>query len=201
MNSLTKKIIAITLSLFIAYLIYYGSFLPFRKAQKYIKTRETQVNSLDQFNALYDGLLNYPSPAGQDEIVSAYLEILSILIDREASNKNFNEQLVRHLVGKAEEWAGPIIEKGAGFSFSKIIFNFANVYRSATIVLQDEEYYKKAIRFYALGLEYSPDRTIFLYNLFDMYRFGGDKENARKIGERIMKVYKDEKVGQILQDL
>ena len=32
-----------------------------------------------------------------------------------------------------------------------------------------------------------------------MYRFGGDKENARKIGERIMKVYKDKKVRQILQ--
>lgn len=201
MNSLTRQIISIGLSLFVVYLMYFGSFLPIRKSQKYIDARQTPITSLKQFNALYDGLLSYESPVGQDEVVGYYLQMLTEIIAQEKGKENPNETLIRHLVGKAEEWGGPIIERGVGFSFSQLTFNMANIYREAMLAVRDETYYQKGTELYRLGLEYSPDRQIFLYNLFDMYRFRGDNENARKIGEKIVEVYKDERVKQILQDL
>ena len=201
MNSLSRQIISISLSLFIAYIMYLGSFLPIRKSQKYIEARQTQIISLKQFDALYDGVLSYKSPVGQDEVVSYYLEMLIEIIAEERRKESSNEALIRHLVGKAEEWGVPIIERGAGFIFSRLIFNMANIYQEAMLAVREEMYYQKGVEFYRLGLEYSPDRQIFLYNLFDMYRFRDDNENARKIGERIVEVYKNERVKQILQSL
>ena len=120
---------------------------------------------------------------------------------QEKRKEGLNEALIRHLVGKAEEWGGPIIKRGVGFNFSQFIFNMANIYQEAMLAVRDETYYQKGVELYRLGLRYSPDRPIFLYSLFDMYRFRGDNENARKIGERIFEVYKDERVRQTLQSL
>ncbi len=196
-----KQAISVILAVFMAYVMYFGSFLPIRKSQKYIEARQTPITSLKQFNTLYDGVLSYKSPVGQDEVVSYYLEMLTEIIAQEKRNESPNEALIRHLVGKAEEWTAPIIERGAGFIFSRLIFNMANIYREAMLAVGEETYYQKGVELYRLGLKYSPDRQIFLYNLFDMYRFRDDKENARKIGERIMEVYNDERVKQILQSL
>lgn len=160
-----------------------------------------RVASLNQFIEVYDGVLGYPSPTGQEEIVANYLELIATLINQEGNKENANKKIAQVLVAKAEEWVLPIIERRVGFSYSQLIFGMANVYRSATIVLQDRVYYDKAVAMYTLGLEFSPDRQIFLYNLFDMYRFGGDNRNARSIGERIVEVYRDERVAQILQTL
>lgn len=198
MSNIFKQTTAIILTAFIAYVMYVGSLLPLQKSQAYIRARQTKVTTLDQFDKLYNGVLEYSSPVGQDEIVSNYLDMLSNIIGQEKNKEKPNETLIRHLVGEAEKWTDPIIERGAGFSFSQIIFNFASVYRDATMALKDENYYKKAVELYNLGLQYSPDRQIFLYSLFDMYRFRGDAENAKRIGERILKVYKDDRVQQIL---
>src|SRR3989344_2715302 len=196
-----KQVIVVVAAGFIVYILYFGSFLPIRKSQKYIKARQTQIISLAQFDALYDGVLSYTSPVGQDEIVSNYVSMLTEIIAEERRKESPNETLIRHLVGKAEEWGRPIIKRGVGFNFSQFIFNMASVYQEAMLALPDEAYYQKGVELYRLGLTYSPDRQLFLYSLFDMYRLRGDNENARKIGERIFEVYKDERVKQMLQSL
>ena len=196
-----KQVIVVVAAGFIVYILYFGSFLPIRKSQKYIRARQTQITSLAQFDALYDGVLSYASPVGQDEIVSNYVSMLTEIIAEEKRKESPNETLIRHLVGKAEEWGEPIIERGVGFNFSQFIFNMANIYQGTMIAVPDRTYYQKGVELYRLGLEYSPDRQLFLYSLFDMYRFRGDNENARKIGERIVEVYKDERVKQVVQSL
>lgn len=201
MSPLFTKTTAIILVAFMVGVMYFGSFLPLRKSQKYIEARQTQVTTLEQFNNLYDGVLGYSSPVGQDEIVANYLEIISNTINQEQKAAKPNTEIVRSLVTRAEKWALPIVNRRAGFGFSQTLFSLGSVYRSATIVLQEEVYYKKAIEMYRLGLEFSPDRQIFLYSLFDMYRFGKDNENARRVGERILEVYKDDNIKQILKDL
>ena len=196
-----KQVIVVVAAGFIVYILYFGSFLPIRKSQKYIRARQTQITSLAQFDALYDGVLSYTSPVGQDEIVSNYVSMLTEIIAEEKRKESPNETLIRHLVGKAEEWGEPIIERGVGFNFSQFIFNMANIYQEAMFAVPDRTYYQKGVELYRLGLKYSPDRQLFLYSLFDMYRFRGDNENARKIGERIVEVYKDERVKQVVQSL
>lgn len=201
MNSLTRQTIAITLTMFILAVGIYGTYLPIRKSQLYIGARKTEVKTLVDFNKLYDSVLNYKSPVGQEEVVANYLEIIFEIINQEQRKENPNKDVVTSLVGKAEEWALPIIEKRSGFGFSQILFSMGNVYRSATILLQEEAFYNKAIKMYELGMEFSPDRQIFVYSLFDMYHFANDKANAKRIGERIVRVYQDARIEQILQSL
>jgi len=201
MNQLSRQVIAVAITGLLVWALYFGSWLPLRKSQQYIQTRQTEIKSLEQFNSVYDVVLGYQSPVGQEEVVANYLELIASIIDEESKRENPNKEVIHALVGKAEEWALPIVERRVGFSYSQILFSFGGVYRSATIVLQDQTYYQKAVDMYKLGLEFSPDRQVFLYSLFDTYRFGGDKENARKIGERIVEVYKDGGVAQILQNL
>lgn len=186
---------------FMVYAMYFGVYLPVRKSRLYIAARQTQINSFKDFDEVYGKALSYASPVGQDEIVSGYLEILAEIIQGEALKEQPNKQIIEKLIAKAEEWANPIVGKGAGFGFSQILFRFGNVYQVAAIVLKDDNYYQKAVQLYSLGLRYSPDRQIFLYSLFDMYRFRGDNENAKRVGERIVEVYNDEGVAQSLQAL
>ncbi|MBI2035478.1 MAG: tetratricopeptide repeat protein [Candidatus Liptonbacteria bacterium] len=201
MSPLLKKIISITSAVFLAWLLYYGSFLPLRKAQKYIEARQTQVSSLPQFNAVYDGILGYRSPVGQEELVSNYMGILSEIIVQEKNKPQPNVALVDQLVQKAEEWGRPIIDRGTGFSYSQVIFSFGSVYQQAFMATRNFSYYEKAIQLYEFGLKQSPDRQVFLYSLFDIYRFAGNIEEARRIGIRIVEVYNDGGVNQIKNEL
>lgn len=201
MKFLHRQIISIVLVLFFLYAMYSGVYLPFRKSQIYIAARQTQINSFKDFDEVYGKALSYESPVGQDEIVSSYLEILAEIIQGETLKEQPNKQIIEKLIVKAEEWANPIVDKGAGFGFSQILFRFGNVYQMAAIALKDDNYYQKSVQLYNLGLQYSPDRQIFLYSLFDMYRFRGDNENAKKVGERIVGVYNDEGVAQSIQSL
>src|SRR3989344_5030574 len=155
-----KQVIAVVAAGFIVYILYFGSFLPIRKSQKYIKARQTQIISLAQFDALYDGVLSYTSPVGQDEIVSNYVSMLTEIIAEKKRKESPNETLIRHLVGKAEERGEPIIERGVGFNFSQFIFNMANIYQGTMIAVPDRTYYQKGVELYRLGLKYSPDRQL-----------------------------------------
>ncbi|MDP1689424.1 MAG: hypothetical protein Q8L47_04860 [bacterium] len=201
MNTLLRQILSIILIVFLFWVMFYGSFLPLVKSQQFIKARQTQVNTLVDFDKLYGGVLGFPSPVGQDEITSNYLEMIGNIIGQEKGKTQPNEAIIRPLVASSTMWAEPIIKRGAAFSFSQIIFNYANVYRDAAIALKDKAYYEKAVELYRFGLKQSPDRQIFLYSLFDLYNMTGDKENARIIGDRIVKVYKDDRVIEILKSI
>lgn len=201
MNSTLRQIIASICIIIIAWLLYYGSFAPLSKAQQYIKIRQTQINSLAQFDKIYGGVLGYSSPVGQDEIVSNYLEVISQAVSQEKGKEKPNEGLIRALVASSSMWADPIIQRGSGFGFSQIIYNYANIYRDSALALKDRNYYEKAVDLFKLGLLYSPDRQIFLYSLFDLYMATGDKVGARLIGNRIMEVYGDARVDEILKKI
>lgn len=201
MLSIFKQIIAVILTGFIAYIIYFGSYLPIRKAQLFITARETPITSIKRFDELYGGALASRSPVGQDEITSRYLEILSEIVREERDKEQPNKALIKRILERAEKWGRPVINRGTGINFSQTIANMASVYREAVIAAREEEYYEKAVALYEFGLKQSPDRQIFLYNLFDIYRFRGDNENARRVGERIIEVYKDKNVLSILEML
>ncbi len=201
MNQLYRQIISILLSIFLVGLIYYGSLLPFHKASIYIRARQTEVNDIKQFNDLYDGILSTNSPVGQDELVSNYLDLISSLINQEKGKEKPNLEIIKYLASNAEKWAEPIIERGTGFSFSQIIYNYATINRDVALVLNDKKHYDKAVTLYQLGLKHSPDRQIFLYTLFDLYVLVGDKAGANLLGDRIIEVYDDNRVTEIISKM
>ena len=201
MNTKLKRIIAVILSVFLSWVIVYGSILPITKSKMYIKARQTQVSSLSDFDKTYGNVLGFISPVGQDEIVANYLDLIDGIIAQEKNKEKPAEALIRPLVASSSMWAEPIIEKGSSFGYSQIIYNYASVYRDAALALKDKNYYEKSLQLFKLGLKASPDRQIFLYNLFDLYTAVGDKENARIVGNRILEVYKDERVSEVLKNL
>lgn len=198
MNSQYRTIIAIGVSVLMVVTAYFGSYLPIKKSQRFIQTySQNEARSLQEFNRIFDEVMGLYSPVGQEEIVSNYLSIANNVIQNQKE-----EVIVRSLVGKAEEYALPIIETGRGLNFSQILLSMGLVYKSAAMKLNDTEYYNKAVTTLRMGMEYSPNRPAFLYHLFELYYAKGDKEHTKEIGEIILRYWPNEiKVKEIIEKL
>jgi tetratricopeptide (TPR) repeat protein len=183
-----RKIIALTSSLLILASMHYGVFSVIRKSQLYIDAYQNlpSVRALDEFNKLFGSSLDFKSPAGQDEIVGAYLGVLAKIISQQNDPRT-----IEILVGEAEKRMAPILEAKKGFNFGQNIYTLGMIYRLGAAKLQSELYYQKSIEMFNLGLEHSPNRLMFLQGLFDLYTGAGDKENAQKIDEKIKKAIAD----------
>lgn len=167
----------------------FGVYLPFEKSQMYIEARakaQQQIHSLNDFNKIFDPVLNFYSPVGQEEIVAKYLEILVSVIKSQK-----DRDVVDYFIDKAESLTDPTIEKGAGFSFSQILLSLGDVYQAAYSVTNDEAYYSKAVKTFRLGLTYSPNRSAFLYSLLGLYSGHQDKAGVTEIGNTILKFWPD----------
>ncbi|MEK7555436.1 MAG: hypothetical protein AAB516_01290 [Patescibacteria group bacterium] len=189
MNPLIKKLVIVIVIIIVLSGIYCGSYLPFRKSQFYInaQTGLRGVRSLDDFNNLFDPALGFYSPVGQDEVVSGYLQTLISLTSQQS-----NKELIDILVKQAEARTAPILEKEKGFNFSQNIYNLAAIYAVSAIKFNDDIYYQKGVETFRLGLKHSPNRQMFLYGLFNLYQFKGDKEGMKEIGETILKYWPDD---------
>lgn len=187
-----KQFIATIVIIIAAGMAYFGAYLPLRKGQMHIDAvmnlQEGKVRSIEDFNDLFDPVLNFYSPIGQDESVSYYLGILLSVI-----NQQTERQVIDVLVKQAEDRMVPILEKGSGFSFNQNLYTFGSIYKMAALKFHDLEYYKKAENIFKTGLEYSPNRKIFLKGLFDLYSVNKDDQNkALEIGKTILKYYPEE---------
>ena len=191
MNLLPKKVITIISSLLILCLMYFGSYLPLRKSQLYIKAmfdfQSGKVHSVQDFTNLFGSALNFRSPIGRDEAVSYYFGILANVI-----NQQTNGQVIEVLLKESEKWMEPILKAQKGFGFSQNLYNFAMVYKIAAQKLNSDVYFQKSIDLFNEGLKNSPNRLIFLSGLFDIYRIKGDKGKMKEIGETILKYWPDD---------
>lgn len=186
-----KNIIIIIVIVIVLLGIYYGSFLPLKKAQLYINAQiglNNGIRSLDDFNNLFDPALDFYSPVGQDEIVTGYLRILMDLVGQQSDKK-----VIDVLVKQAETRMAPILEKEKGFNFSQSIYNLAAIYSIAAVKFNDDTYYQKGVEMFRLGLKHSPNRKMFLYGLFGLYQFKGDENGMNEIGEIILKYWPETK--------
>jgi len=190
--------IATIITIFVVLSMYYGIFSIIHKSQLYINAYQnlSGIKSLDDFNKLFDRALDFSSPAGQDETVGAYLGVLAEIISRQTDRGT-----IEALVKNAENRMRPILEKKKGFNFGQNLYTLGMIYRLGAAKLQSETYYRKSVEIFKLGLEYYPNRQIFLYGLFDLYVGAGDKENAKKIGETILNFFpNNEKIINILKN-
>lgn len=199
MNKEYRIIIAVIASGGIIYAAYYGSYMPLKKSKLYINTFDQMqaVRSLNEFKAVYDPVINYPSPVGQDEIMANYLNMVAQTMGRIE-----DEKTLRALMEYVEPQMRPILEKGTGLNFSQNLYNIGTVYKVAGIKLNDEKYYTEAIRVFELGMEASPRRPLFLYGMFELYYAKRDAKKTKEIGEIILKYYpQEQKIKELLDKL
>lgn len=199
MNITTKNIIIWILIALTFTGMYFGVYLPWRKARLLIRTFSilNGGSTLEQFQSSFGYMLDFYSPVGQDEAISNYLNgVIRVMNDQD------EPEIIAALAKDAEERMRPVLQKGSGFSFSQNIFNLATVYRLAAVKLQSEEYYNKSLAMFERGLDASPNRKMFLYGLLDLYLIGSQNDKARELGEYILTIWPDdEKIKEVLNNL
>lgn len=191
MSQTFKQLIAAIIILVAIGMGYFGAYLPLRKGQIHIaaisELQSGNIRSVGDFNALFDNDFNFYSPVGQDEIISHYLGNLANII-----NQQTNRQIADIFVKQAENVMAPTLKIKRGFSFNQNLYTLGSIYKIAAIKFKDENYYEKSIEIFNEGLEYSPNRLMFLKGIFELYAFHGEMEKALEIGHVILKYYPDE---------
>lgn len=201
MDKPIKKLIATLATSIILVLMYFGSYLPLRKSQLYIKAmfdlQSGKIRSIQDFNTAFGSALNFYSPIGQDEITSQYLNILANVISQQT-----DKDIIEILTKQAENIMEPILKTGKGFGYSQNLYGFARLYELVAQKLNSNAYLQKSVDMLKLGLENSPNRYIFLEELFNAYQMKGDKIKIKEIGETILKYSSDnEKIKEAIKSL
>lgn len=206
MNSLLKQTIAGVITILAVLMMYFGSYLPLKKSQLYIRAmvdlQSGKVRSLQDFiNAFYPAL-DFYSPVGQDEIVSYYVGAVMPNLINSVVSQTGGPQVVEALLKDAEKWIDPVMKAGKGIGFSQNLYNFGSVYGLAAEKLNNDIYLQKSIYFFEEGLKSSPNRGLFFGGLFKDYQLKGDKAKIKEIGELILRYWPDnEEVRKAMESL
>ena len=198
MSPLVKKSSAVMVGVCTLWIAYYGSYLPLRKSQAYIATLRA-VSSVRSFKELTD-FLSYPldltSPIGHEELVRNTGSLILGLVENAQ-----DPQVAAEAVDFLESYYEPITARGRGMSFSQNLYILGNANLKSAGVTKQLRYFEAAKHYYEEGVKLSPDRPQFLYGLFDIYRIEGNKEEVKKIGDRILSNWPtDERVKKAMDD-
>lgn len=193
MNPLPKKIIAITLSLFILCLMYFGSYLPLRKSRLLIEAIRGvgAAKTVNDFEESVSRALDFYSPAGQSESVR---QMGHIVLNVLASQKDLPKPVADELLNFITKYFEAIIQPKHGGNLSQIFLVSGSLYQVVGSRLGDNAYLEKAIDYYKRGLNDSPKRPEFLYNLFNIYLTQKDFTSAKNIGEQILQYWPNDEI-------
>ena len=182
-NSILKKIIIFTLIGLSVLAIYFGSYLPFNKAQEYIYFTSSlnQISTLEQFKELGNGVIRFYSPVGQEEVV----RFISRDIVNMIRNPNQKQQIADELV--------KFIEPNINKRNERHLLTMGEMYSVVWDRYRNEDYYVKAIFYYTEALKIGSNLPPVLYPLFDLYRIHGDSEKATEIKNKILTLWPEEK--------
>lgn len=191
---LIKQIVIIVLIILIIFSIIFGAILPWKKSKLYIDAlldmQSGRTYTAEQFETQMGHVLDFYSFIGQEEAVKFFsADILNVI-----NQNNYPEQTLRFLIGYIDNYLFKENPRHliVGGSFYRILWHSSGKEEDYK---KSEEYFKKA---YSIGPKLPP----VLYNLFDLYKFRGDKENMKKIGEEILKYWPDdENVANLLSNL
>jgi len=201
MNQLPKQIIAISTSFFILVMIFYGSYLPYKKSKTFISSlnqlKTTQIKSFDEFDKIISSSLKINSPIGQEELIRQFLSIFPGFI-----NQNENPEVIDVLVKYIKTYADPILNRGKGLSFNQDLYLATNLYLTAYQKTKDKKYLDEAKKYAELSYSLGPKRPQALYILFDIYRLENNIEKAKEIGAQILTYWpEDESVKEVYDEL
>lgn len=172
-----KYIIALAVTALVIWLLYFGIYSPFMKAQLYVDvSRDSQnIHTLGDLTDTFKPAMEFPSPVGQDEVVSSYTGVLYSIVSHQTQ-----EAVIRAIISEAEKWAIPFLDKGKGFNYNQTLFNIGSIYEYGAIKLKDQGYFMKSLEYFKLGSMLSPGRQAFVYGLINLYQIEGDVTNLKK---------------------
>lgn len=198
MNPIIKKAIAISASVFLLFLAYYGSYLPMRKSMIFINTLQNTggIKTLSDFQQAFSVPLDYPSPIGQEELVRNTANTVVNTL------QNIPPEGVDQMVGYIESYYEPIVSRGRGMSFGQNLYLLGVLNEVAFLRTQKTRYISDAEKYFKEAQDLGPKRPQSLYGLLDVYRIKGDVPDAKIVGEQILSQWPaDAKVRGILQSL
>jgi len=191
MNQLPKQIIAISVSFFILVMIFYGSYLPYKKSKTFIDSlnqlKTTQIKSFEQLDNIVSSSLKINSPIGQEELVRQFLGIFTGFI-----SQNENPEVIDVLVKYIKTYSDPILNRGKGLSFNQDLYLAIRLYLTAYEKTKDQKYLDEAKKYAELSYSLGPKRPQVLYSLFDIYRLENNMEKAKEIGNQILNYWPDD---------
>ena len=191
MNQLPKQIIAISASFFILVMIFYGSYLPYKKSKTFISSLNAlgagQIRSFEQLDNIVSSSLKINSPIGQEELVRQFLGIFTGFI-----SQNENPEVIDVLVKYIKTYSDPILNRGKGLSFNQDLYLAIRLYLTAYEKTKDQKYLDKAKQYAELSYSLGPKRPQVLYSLFDIYRLENNIEKAKEIGSQILTYWPDD---------
>ncbi|MDP3725089.1 MAG: hypothetical protein Q8R20_01300 [Nanoarchaeota archaeon] len=164
--------------------IYFGSYRPLIKGQKYIAAigKRKEVTSVESFKKIFTPALHYKAPLSDDEIVKF---ISGDIVDMASSGKQ-PEEVIRELLA--------FIEKYTDKDDVIHLLNTARTYHFMWIQYGGkEEYFKKAEEGYMKVLTLAPKLPPVLYGILDLYRASGNAEKVKEYGERILRLWPEDK--------
>ena len=163
----------------------YGSYLPLMKSQA-LAAVLNEINgnlTVNQFEADFRGVLNYPSPVGQYEVLKQLNnEVVGFL----QNSKSIPQPVADEVVKFTMSYNAPIIASGRGLNFAQFLVASGNMYQFMGQIYGNKADLDQAAAFYKEGLGFSPRRPQFLYGLFDVYLSEKDVPDALRVGEEIV---------------
>jgi tetratricopeptide (TPR) repeat protein len=191
MNQLSKQIIAISISFFVLVMVFYGSYLPYKKSKTFISSLNAlgagQIRSFEQLDKIVSSSLKINSPIGQEELIRQFLGVFAGFI-----NQSDSPEVIDILVKYIESYANPILKKGKGLSFNQDLYLAIRFYLTAYEKTKDQKYLDKAKQYAELSYSLGPKRPQVLYSLFDIYRLENNIEKAKEIGNQILTYWPDD---------
>ncbi len=183
MNPDIKKIIAVSASIFIVLVGYYGSYLPMRKSMIFIEAMQSsyRVKTVNDFEDVFSVPLDYLSPIGQEELVRSMANSINGSIQGVSDPKAVNE-----LINYAEKYFSPIIARGKGMSFGQDVYILGMMNEIAFIKTKEPKYLQAAEKYFKIEQALGPKRPQGLYGLLDVYRMNGKLDEFKKIADQIL---------------
>jgi len=197
-SKLLKQIISGLVIVSAIFLIYLSAYLPYKKAYLYISAmnESRKAKTLDEFLIPFNRFFNFWSPVGNPEGIRFFAGDVSGIL----RNESLPKEVAKELAEYSFNLLNSDVKGMKGLNYAQGILYEAEIAYVYGILHKDEGYLKKAEELYKKGLELSPKRPQFLYGLFGLYLNTGRKEEAKKIGEEILKYWpNDEKIKSIIK--
>ncbi len=183
MNKSARQIIAVSLSIAVLIVAYFGSYLPMVKSLTFISTMRQSggVRTVQDLEQLFSVPLDYPSPIGQEELVRNLASTIAGTLGNIS-----DPAVIKELVRYVESYYKPIIDRGKGMSFGQNLYLLGLINETAYLKTNDKKYLDAASAYFKKAYELGPKRPQSLYGLLDVYKAEGNIEAFKKIADQLL---------------
>jgi len=192
-NKTARQIIAVLASVFLVWLIYFGSYLPRQKSKAFIVSLQSmgQLRSVEEVQQSFDIPFSIASPIGQEEAVRHFSSVILSTIQRFGPEQASTSMQLANYVTESFQ---PIMQRERGMSFNQNLYVLGSLNEVIFIQSKDPKYLLEAKAYYLKGHELSPNRPQFLYGLFDIYRIEKNIPKVIEVSDQILALWpNDEK--------